>query len=51
MYIGGEWQAGNREEEIRSPFDGEVVGVVSVAERDDAERAVTAAVEGARVMR
>ncbi len=51
MYIGGEWQAGNRKEEIRSPFDGEVVGVVSVAERDDAERAVAAAVEGARVMR
>jgi acyl-CoA reductase-like NAD-dependent aldehyde dehydrogenase len=51
MYIAGEWQVGTREEEVRSPFDGEVVGVVPVANAADAERAVAAAVEGARVMR
>jgi glyceraldehyde-3-phosphate dehydrogenase (NADP+) len=51
MYVAGEWRAGAREEEVRSPFDGEVVGVASVAGLDDADRAVTAAVEGARVMR
>jgi glyceraldehyde-3-phosphate dehydrogenase (NADP+) len=51
MYVAGEWRAATREEEVRSPFDGEVVGVVSVADRADADRAVAAAVEGARVMR
>ncbi len=51
MYVAGEWRAATREEEVRSPFDGEVVGVVSVADSADADRAVAAAVEGARVMR
>ena len=47
MYVAGEWTAGARQEDVRSPFDGEVVGAVAVASADDAERAVTAAVEGA----
>ncbi len=51
MYVAGEWCVGARQEEVRSPFDGEVVGVVSVAAADDADRAIAAAVEGARVMR
>jgi len=51
MYIAGEWTTGSREEAVRSPFDGEVVGVVPVAGAEDAERAVGAAVEGARAMR
>ncbi len=51
MYVAGEWTAGTREEDVCSPFDGEVVGVAAVASADDARRAVTAAVEGARVMR
>jgi acyl-CoA reductase-like NAD-dependent aldehyde dehydrogenase len=45
MYIAGEWTTGSREEAVRSPFDGEVVGVVPVAGAEDAERAVGAAVE------
>ena len=32
MYIAGEWTTGSREEDVRSPFDGEVVGVVPVAD-------------------
>jgi glyceraldehyde-3-phosphate dehydrogenase (NADP+) len=51
MYVAGEWRGAAREEEIRSPYDGEVVGVVPVASAADAERAVTAAVEGAAAMR
>src|SRR5471030_2007055 len=51
MYVAGEWRRAAREEEIRSPYDGEVVGVVPVADADDAELAITAAVEGARAMR
>ena len=51
MYIAGEWTTGSREEAVRSPFDGEAVGVVPVADAEDAERAVGAAVEGARAMR
>ena len=51
MYVGGEWRRAAREEEIRSPYDGEVVGIVPVADADDADLAITAAVEGARAMR
>jgi acyl-CoA reductase-like NAD-dependent aldehyde dehydrogenase len=51
MYVAGEWRTAAREEEIRSPYDGEVVGIVPVATAADAELAVTAAVEGAAAMR
>src|SRR6266542_2286131 len=51
MYVAGEWRGAAREEEIRNPYDGEVVGIVPVATAADAERAVTAAVEGAAAMR
>ncbi len=51
MYVAGEWRSAAREEEIRSPYDGEVVGVVPVATTADAELAITAAVEGAAAMR
>ncbi len=51
MYVAGEWRSAAREEEIRNPYDGEVVGVVPVADADDADLAITAAVEGARAMR
>ena len=51
MYVAGEWRGAAREEEIRSPYDGEVVGVVPVADAADAELAVAAAVDGARAMR
>jgi glyceraldehyde-3-phosphate dehydrogenase (NADP+) len=51
MYVAGEWRGAASEEEIRSPYDGTVVGVVPVADVDDADLAVTAAVDGARVMR
>jgi glyceraldehyde-3-phosphate dehydrogenase (NADP+) len=51
MYVAGEWRGAASEEEIRSPYDGTVVGVVPVADADDADLAVTAAVDGARVMR
>jgi glyceraldehyde-3-phosphate dehydrogenase (NADP+) len=51
MYVAGEWRGAAREEEVRSPFDGAVVGVVPVAGAADADLAVAAAVEGARVMR
>ena len=51
MYVAGEWRGATAEEEVRSPFDGEVVGSVPVAGAEDAERAITAAVDGARAMR
>jgi glyceraldehyde-3-phosphate dehydrogenase (NADP+) len=51
MYVAGEWRGADREEEVRNPFDGEVVGVVPVASVADAEAALTAAEEGARTMR
>lgn len=51
MYVAGEWRGAGREEEVRSPYDGEIVGTVPVASAADADRAVTAAVEGAAAMR
>ncbi len=51
MYVAGEWRDGTREEEVRSPFDDEVVGTVPVASADDAQAALAAAVDGAAAMR
>jgi glyceraldehyde-3-phosphate dehydrogenase (NADP+) len=51
MYVAGEWRGTAREEEVRNPFDGEVVDTVPVASAADAEAALAAAVDGARAMR
>jgi acyl-CoA reductase-like NAD-dependent aldehyde dehydrogenase len=49
-FIAGEWVARAPRLEVRSPFDDEVVGQVPLAELDDVDRALDAAVEGARQM-
>src|SRR5262245_35823548 len=51
MYLAGEWRAGEAEDEIRSPYSGEVVGTVPRASAADVERALAAAVDGAAAMR
>ena len=51
MYVAGEWRGAAREEEVRSPYDGELVDTVPVASADDARAALAAAEEGARAMR
>ena len=52
MYVAGEWRGAAREEEVRSPYDGEVVGHRPGRERGRrSQRALAAAVEGARAMR
>jgi acyl-CoA reductase-like NAD-dependent aldehyde dehydrogenase len=51
MYVAGEWRGAAREEDVTSPYDGEVVGTVPVAAADDALAALAAAEEGARAMR
>ena len=51
MYVAGEWRGAAREEEVRNPFDGEVVGTVPVATAADARAAIAAAVDGAAAMR
>ncbi|MBA3243963.1 MAG: aldehyde dehydrogenase family protein [Actinobacteria bacterium] len=51
MYVAGEWRGAEREEEVRNPFDGEVVGTVPVASAADAQAAIAAAVDGAAAMR
>ncbi|MBM3679022.1 MAG: aldehyde dehydrogenase family protein [Actinobacteria bacterium] len=51
MYVAGEWRGAATEEEVRSPFDGEVVGTVPVAGAEDAAAAIAAAVDGAQAMR
>ncbi|TQM58008.1 aldehyde dehydrogenase family protein [Humibacillus xanthopallidus] len=53
LLIGGQWAeaSSGRREDVTSPFDGSAVGSVSLAGRDDVDRTLAAAVEGARVWR
>ena len=50
MFIAGDWRPGRQHLEIRSPYSGEVVGSVAVAEPQDIEDALSAAERGARTM-
>jgi len=50
MWVGEEWAESSRSEEVLSPYSGEPVDVVPVANRADVERAVAAAERGAREM-
>src|SRR5919107_5218653 len=47
MYVAGEWTDGARQEELRSPYNGEVIDTVPVATTADVERAIASAVRGA----
>ena len=51
MYVAGEWRGAEREDQVTSPWSGEVLDTVPRASVDDADRALAAAVEGARTMR
>lgn len=51
MHVAGEWLAGERHEEVTSPFDGRVIDTVPVASAADIERAITSAVRGAKRQR
>src|SRR3954452_22882153 len=51
MFIAGEWTEGSRQEEVRSPYSGEVIDTVPVAGLDDVERALAGAVRGAAAQR
>lgn len=50
MYVGGSWIAGKAVEEVRSPFDGSVVGTVPAASPTDIEAALASATRGATAM-
>src|SRR4051812_14857755 len=53
LLIGGQWveAVSGRQEEVTSPFDGSVVGSVSLAGLEDVNAALDAATEGAKVWR
>jgi acyl-CoA reductase-like NAD-dependent aldehyde dehydrogenase len=53
LLIGGQWRASRsgRVEEVRSPFDGSVVGTVPIAAPEDIEAAMEAAERGAATWR
>ena len=51
MYVAGEWCGADREEDVTNPFDGSVIDTVPVAGVAEADRALAAAVDGARAMR
>jgi glyceraldehyde-3-phosphate dehydrogenase (NADP+) len=51
MVLAGEWIDGARQEELRSPFSGEVIESVPVADVSDVDRAIAGAVRGAKHQR
>ena len=51
MYVAGEWRGADSEDEVLSPWSGEVLDTVPRASAADVDRALAAAVEGARAMR
>ena len=51
MIIAGEWTSGRQQEELRSPYNHEVIETVPVADVADVDRAIAAAVRGAKHQR
>jgi acyl-CoA reductase-like NAD-dependent aldehyde dehydrogenase len=51
MLVAGEWTEGAQREELRSPYSGEVIDTVPVADVQDVDRAIAAAVRGAKHQR
>jgi acyl-CoA reductase-like NAD-dependent aldehyde dehydrogenase len=51
MFIAGNWAENGNTIEVANPFDGSVIDTVPRASRDDVDRAVAGAVEGAAIMR
>jgi glyceraldehyde-3-phosphate dehydrogenase (NADP+) len=50
MYVAGEWIGSDTSHEVTNPFSGEVVDTVPVANTEQVERAIAAAVKGAADM-
>jgi acyl-CoA reductase-like NAD-dependent aldehyde dehydrogenase len=50
MFLAGQWVEGSRSTEVINPYDNSVVDTVPRATLQDADRAIAAAVEGARAM-
>jgi acyl-CoA reductase-like NAD-dependent aldehyde dehydrogenase len=51
MFVAGDWIDKPDKTEVHNPYDGSVIDTVPKADRGDVERALIAAVEGARIMR
>ncbi|MGI9338026.1 MAG: aldehyde dehydrogenase family protein [Gammaproteobacteria bacterium] len=50
MLINGKWKGGKKTAEVRSPYSGEVIDTVPVADAADVESALSAAEQGAKQM-
>src|SRR5262245_50567368 len=51
MFVAGSWLDKPEKTEVYNPFDGSVIDTVPKADQSDVERALAAAVDGARIMR
>jgi glyceraldehyde-3-phosphate dehydrogenase (NADP+) len=51
MFVAGEWIEGAQQEELRSPYSGEVIDTVPLADVQDVDRAIAAAARGAEHQR
>ncbi len=51
MFIGGQWVAGKRHYELFSPYNGENLGLIPLADRADVEAALASAHAAAKTMR
>lgn len=50
MLINGQWKDGNKTAEVRSPYSGDIIDTVPIADAADVEAALAAAEKGAVVM-
>ncbi|MFD0717289.1 aldehyde dehydrogenase family protein [Paenibacillus sp. GCM10027626] len=51
MLIGGQWIDSKRHYELRSPYNGQVIARIPLADRGDIEKALASAEQGAKAMR
>ncbi len=51
FYLGGQWEEGNEYTELTSPYSGDVIAEIPLADGEVVERAIVAAQEAASVMR
>ncbi|MCQ6561024.1 aldehyde dehydrogenase family protein [Paenibacillus mendelii] len=51
MFIGGQWVEGKQHYELRSPYSGERIAMVPLADQEDVEAALSSAAQAARTIR
>ena len=51
LFINGEWEDGSQYEELRSPYNQEVIGLIPLATKEQVEKAIASAQQSTKTMR